>query len=312
MTEFSARLCYNSVSKMGTSENFIPKVLSSGHLSVAEHASIMLPWSLMGKLGARKIFEWNRYFDFPPGRVAGNLRCWIELMRMGGYYPFHEVLLSVFGDIYASESFVHPTELHEWSEEAGFRVPSAEGAGPHVYLLAVNYGTFGMSKRPTTVRDKEWARYTWMVENVSRSLTHQLVRHRGASFSQESQRYVDFEKSAATKQYGDFIYPPGLNFGQQDMTRYAYMQSVEHYKDLRKSGVKKEDARFVLPNGTTTRMIVSFSFNELSHFLTVRCAKDAQWEIRSLAKIMLQQAAMATPHEIFSNLKEGFEIADWG
>lgn len=272
----------------------------------------MLPWSLMGKMGARKIFEMNRYFDFPPGRVAGNLRSWIELMRLGGYQPFHEVILSVFGDIYASESFVHPTELHEWSEEAGFRVPSVETGGPNVYLLAVNFGTFGMSKRPTTVRETEWARYTWMVEGVSRSLTHQLVRHRGASFSQESQRYVDFEAAAPKKKYRDFILPPGLGYGQQDIVKYANMQAVDHYRDLRRSGVKKEDARFVLPNNTTTRLVMSFSFSELFHFLAVRCAKDAQWEIRNLAKIMLQQVALATPHEMFSNLKEGFEIEDWG
>lgn len=300
LTEFSARVCYNSVKKIGTAPSFVSNVLKSGHLSTAEHASIMLPVSIFDGSGERKkvsaktLYQTNRFFDFPARFVAGNMRSWIEAMAVHDYNPIFEFVMAAFPDAFANAPLISLNEAYEFADEAGFTVPCFESGAPNVYLLTVNRGDLGVSRRATTVLEMPWARFTWLVEGVSRSLTHQLVRHRGASFSQESQRYVDFEKGSDGKSYGPFIYPEGINLEQENKLFEAYKNSVISYNELRKAGLKKEDARFVLPNAASTRLVVSFNTRELVHFLDIRCAKDAQWEIRRLARTMALQAFLAT------------------
>lgn len=309
LTEFAARICYNSVKRMGSAPNFIEKLLSSGHLSTAEHASLMLPVnSLGGGFSKIKVFEVNRYFDFPKGYVAGNLRSWLELMGRGEYNPLFEYIVAVFPDVFPSSPYVNEVELYEFASQAAINVPAFEGdfSKPNVYLLAVNRGELDVSRRPNTRLQNPWARYTWLVEGVSRSLTHQLVRHRGLSFSQESQRYVDFTNGSKQRDYLNFIVPESWTVEQQAKLYDAYVNIAEFYEEMRSDGAKKEDARFVLPNGASTRLVVSGNHNELLHFFKVRCAKDAQWEIRRLALQMLKQAFLATPTAELTALYEEF------
>jgi thymidylate synthase (FAD) len=142
----------------------------------------------------------------------------------------------------------------------------------------------------------EHASATFEISGISRACSHQLVRHRIASYSQESQRYVDMSAP-------EFVSPPSVAQNPQAQVIWnEFMgQVVDVYHQLRELGVRKEDARFVLPNATTTRIIVTMNFRSLRHFFAVRCDKAAQWEIRALALEMLRQVHELAP-AVFGDL----------
>ena len=129
----------------------------------------------------------------------------------------------------------------------------------------------------------EHASATFEISGISRACSHQLVRHRLASYSQESQRYVDMSMPA-------FVIPASIVENKSAMLEWGkFMQEARGtYKRLRSLGISKEDARFILPNATMTRIIVTMNFRELRHFFTVRLHRAAQWEIRALAREMLR------------------------
>lgn len=174
----------------------------------------------------------------------------------------------------------------------------------------------------------EHVSFTFAIEGISRSLTHQLVRHRVASYSQQSQRYVKLEQF-------EYIIPPNIennerakNIFIESMNRIQieYNQLVEilssseldnlikeylsnkklinseeiekkQYIILKGKAEKKaiEDARYVFPNACETKMIVTMNARELIHFFNQRCCNRAQWEIRQMAKTMLMQARIVAP-----------------
>lgn len=124
--------------------------------------------------------------------------------------------------------------------------------------------------------------FTFGVSGVSRALTHQLVRHRIASYSQKSQRYVvekDFE----------YIVPPSIKNNPEALKAYnEVMESIgKSYKKLVGLGVEKEDARYVLPNACETKIIITMNARSLFNFFKHRACVRAQWEIRMLANEML-------------------------
>ena len=161
--------------------------------------------------------------------------------------------------------------------------------------------------------------YTFLIEDVSRALLAQITRHRIASFSVQSQRYVNMTKAP-------FITPPSI---QEDPDIEGdYEECLAHiqlaYKTLQKKLVRRkkqalmqdgmdsetaqkkaekavlEDARFILPNACATRMMVTMNARELLHFFQERCCNRAQWEIRNLAYEMLRLVYPTAPH-IFQN-----------
>ncbi len=134
----------------------------------------------------------------------------------------------------------------------------------------------------------EHASATFAVNGISRSCSHQLVRHRLASFSQESQRYVEMNAP-------EWIIPPAIAADPTALSIWEthMAQVAATYTALRERGIRKEDARFILPNATATRIIVTMNFRELRHFFDLRLAPAAQWEIRRLAARMLQ---LIQPH----------------
>ena len=149
----------------------------------------------------------------------------------------------------------------------------------------------------------EHASYTFILQGVSRALTHQLVRHRIASYSQRSQRYV-------THDTFDYIVPPGLagktvvtDDGPVDAEAYYrdFMErTADVYQRLREalggSGESaNQDARYVLPNATETKIMVTMNARELFHFFGERLCNRAQWEIRKTADEMLGLVREATP-----------------
>ena len=152
----------------------------------------------------------------------------------------------------------------------------------------------------------EHVSFTFGIEGVSRSLTHQLVRHRIASYSQQSQRYVELENF-------QYVIPPMIEQDPEakacfvktmDMIEDSYAQLVER---LKKSNIQKlvdegisekdakrqaeklalEDARYVFPNACETKILVTMNARSLMNFFSLRCCNRAQWEIRELARQML-------------------------
>lgn len=135
----------------------------------------------------------------------------------------------------------------------------------------------------------EHASFTFAIEGVSRALTHQLVRHRIASYSQQSQRYVSEEAF-------EFITPPSI--AGDDQAAAEYEELMERIRDTYQRLLKvvpKEDARYVLPNACETKIVCTFNARSLLNFFSHRCCNRAQWEIRDLANRMLEEVRSVAP-----------------
>ncbi len=138
----------------------------------------------------------------------------------------------------------------------------------------------------------EHASYTFAIDGVSRALTHQLVRHRLASFNQQSQRYVKFTNGLET------IKPASVaeNAEASEIFDAAIDQAVGAYTKLLELGIPAEDARYLLPNAAETKIVVTMNVRELLHFFELRCCNRAQWEIRDLALKMLELVKPTAPY----------------
>ena len=144
----------------------------------------------------------------------------------------------------------------------------------------------------------EHAYFTFSVEGVSRSLTHQLVRHRVASYSQQSQRYVSMDKA-------EYVTPPTIagDLKAKELFRKSMDDAWAVYRELSKK-VPKEDARYVLPNACHTNIMITMNARELWHFFQLRCCRRAQWEIRLMAWKRLEEAGKVAPI-LFENAGPG-------
>lgn len=160
----------------------------------------------------------------------------------------------------------------------------------------------------------EHVSFTFAIEGISRACSHQVVRHRIASFSQQSQRYVKLDQF-------EYIIPPQIEANEEAKAIFldtmqkdqdAYNQIVEklyekNYKDLLGQGMSEkkassaaeklsiEDARYIFPNACETKMVVSMNARSLMNFFAHRCCERAQWEIRDLAFEMLKEVKKVAP-----------------
>lgn len=121
----------------------------------------------------------------------------------------------------------------------------------------------------------EHASATFLIKNISRAATHQLVRHRLCSYTQRSQRYV--------KEAGfTYIVPPSIEGNEE--ARLLYEETMQYlqrlYSFLLTLGIPKEDARFILPNACASQIVVTANFRQWRHMIELRGAASAQWEIR--------------------------------
>ena len=144
----------------------------------------------------------------------------------------------------------------------------------------------------------EHASFTFVVEGISRACSHQLVRHRLASYSQQSQRYVGEEEF-------NYVVPPSI--GEDTELKVLFEDTMESirksYTFLADKLVEKgsstesarEDARFVLPNATETKIMITMNARELLHFFRQRLCNRAQWEIRAMSLAMLRLVKPIAP-----------------
>jgi len=129
---------------------------------------------------------------------------------------------------------------------------------------------------------------TFEINGISRSCANQLVRHRMASYSQESMRYVDMSNLPV-------VIPPSLAEDGREAMLQLHAAASETYRRLRATGVRKEDARLVLGLGVATRIVVTMQLHWLKRFWKLRHDRAAQWEIRALADKMLLAASEYFP-----------------
>lgn len=160
----------------------------------------------------------------------------------------------------------------------------------------------------------EHVSFTFAVEGVSRTLTHQLVRHRVASYSQKSQRYV-------REGQFEYIFPPEIEQDEsaKEIFENSMVQAQKAYDEIAdilkskyeqeylsagktekaaKSAAEKkaiEDARYVLPNACETKIVFTMNARELLHFFRQRSCERAQWEIRQLSEMMIEQVKEIAP-----------------
>ena len=138
----------------------------------------------------------------------------------------------------------------------------------------------------------EHATFTFSISGVSRALTHQLVRHRIASYTQQSQRYVKFSEDEVK-----YVTPHTIDKNKEakELFTEAMASAANAYQRLLKKGIPPEDARFVLPNATTTNIVVTMNARELMHLIRLRTCERTQWELREVATEMLKQLKKAAP-----------------
>jgi thymidylate synthase (FAD) len=136
----------------------------------------------------------------------------------------------------------------------------------------------------------EHASFTFAIEGISRACSHQLVRHRLASYSQQSQRYVTLDQPP-------MIRPPALNGDVELAAAFeaGAQAAYDNYRSLLEAGVEPEDARYLLPQAVETKIVVTMNARQLLHFFTLRTCERAQWEIRALAEEMLRLVLPPAP-----------------
>lgn len=136
----------------------------------------------------------------------------------------------------------------------------------------------------------EHASFTFSVEGVSRALSHQLVRHRIASYCQQSQRRVRLDAPS-------YVMPwtVARNEKTDEIYKNALATATDAYKKMLEAGIPTEDARYVLPNATQTNIVVTMNARSLLNFFGLRCCTHAQWELRKVANEMLRQIKQVAP-----------------
>lgn len=303
LIEYAGRVCYHSTDRMGNSPGFIMDRLREGHADIVEHGSVTICYDPKSEEGLAGVYwrEWanlNRYTaatETPSGHVivTANLRAWHDILAcrdyQNGLMP-HELdqlqalLCRVSPQVFGPFAEVLP--VGQYIEYPAL-IWRSVGQG-RVTLLAANYRQFDNSDLYVD-RMKYWDRHgtaSFLIEGVSRAFSHQMVRYRKLSYSQESQRYVDLAKG----EWGAII-PPSIADLPDAMIEMADFWEIAEakYARLRSLGIRKEDARFLLPNAAETRMVISGSFDAWKHFLWQRALdKAAQWEIRHIGQAILK------------------------
>ena len=152
----------------------------------------------------------------------------------------------------------------------------------------------------------EHIQISFAISNVSRACTHQLVRHRHMSFSQKSQRYVK------EKGQFDYIIPPTIEKNEELKAKFiGFMEEISKmYCEFTDAGIPAEDARFVLPNAAASSIVASLNLRELIHLANLRLCTRAQYEIRTLIKMMcdelIKEEAWLKPYLVPKCVRNGF------
>jgi thymidylate synthase (FAD) len=295
MVEYAGRVCYRSTHRMGTAGDFIADRVREGHEDIIEHVVITVRVS-----GSDEPLRWrmkNRHCEVSElgggaWLVSGNTRVWLDFFRQKIALEAIPLCKAVAPGIFADVAGVA-----DLAALAAVPAPTILDPAP---LLPTQDGPMRVTLLGYTVPQfddialaKEHGAATFFFEGISRTCTHQLVRHRLASFSMESQRYVELNKGE-----WDAVVPPAVAAKPEALAEYEAFWNLaeEKYNRLRALGIRKEDARFLLPNAAETRIITTMNFAAWQHFFWLRALdKAAQWEIRLMGQRALAMMAAVAP-----------------
>lgn len=295
LIEYAGRVCYRSTQRMGTAPEFISARVREGHEDIIEHVTATVEVS-----GSDEPLRWrlvNRHCEVSElgdggWMVSGNTRVWLDFFRRGLALPALPLVAAVAPKVFA--------EFGQADSRRPDPHPPGAGARDLAALLPAEDGPMRVTLLGFTqpvLDDPQLAVHhgtaTFLFEGISRTCTHQLVRHRLASFSQESQRYVDLSRGGWRA-----VAPPKVAENPAAMAVLAefWQDAEEKYARLRELGIRKEDARFLLPNAAETRIVTSMNFGAWSHFLWLRALDTAaQWEIRAMGQRVLEMLYVIAP-----------------
>ncbi len=298
LIEYAGRVCYRSTHRMGTAPEFISARVREGHEDIIEHVAITLRFDETDAPLRWRLY--NRHCEVTelgPGSwlVSGNTRVWLALLRRDEIRALAgdavlPVLCAIAPKVF--EEFM-PQPPADITLPDGSLPPASQLAPTQDGLMRVTLLGFTQPLLDDTALLTDHGSATFLFEGISRACTHQLVRHRLASFSQESQRYVDLSKGNWQP-----IVPNAVAANAEAMAELAeYWQIAEaKYAKLRGMGIRKEDARFLLPNAAETRIVATMNYAAWSHFLWLRAVDTAaQWEIRLMGQRVLAMLYALAP-----------------
>lgn len=262
--ELAGRTCYKSNISMtdATHERFVKSLVDRGHYSVLEHADFSVEFGSNTAEGAKFVKEKiescipqriRSYFTTYNNIVHANVRAWREFLEFSWIGEIIDMFPIFFGGIKKEYWIDCPVRLRSKEEDIELQDPS---------LL----------------------RETFIIE-TSRDISHQLVRHRVFSFSQESQRYCNYFLDRFSRNV-NFVMPDFVENGSKKIQKLwikAREKDEEEYFKYLAMGIKPENARNCLPNATATTIVVSGSLWGWHHFFELRLDKTAQKEIRDIA-----------------------------
>ncbi len=136
----------------------------------------------------------------------------------------------------------------------------------------------------------EHAYFTFSIEGISRACSHELVRHRLASYTQQSQRYVKFNAGELK-----YVKPKTIEGSEFNREYDELMLKIAEFYERMLAKIPAEDARYILPNAVSTNIVVTMNARELNHFFNLRLCNRAQWEIREVARRMLEEVRKVAP-----------------
>lgn len=297
--EYAGRVCYRSTERMGTAPEFIAARVREGHEDIIEHIVVTVRIT-----GSDEPLRWrmvNRHCEVSElgdgaWLVSGNTRVWLDFFRRGIALAALPILKEVTPAVFAE--FQTTDDGRRTTDEAAHNRPPSIVNRPS--LMPVQDGPMRVTLLGYTqpvIDDPALLEHhgsaVFLFEGISRACTHQLVRHRLGSFSQESQRYISIEKGG-----WQAIVPPSVAALPQATARLAEFWAMAEtvYAEFRQWGIRKEDSRFLLPNAAETRIVTTMNYAAWSHFFWLRAVdKAAQWEIRAMGQHALKMLYAVAP-----------------
>jgi len=249
-------------------EKLLESLFTMGHLSVFEHGRFLVRKEFSDRY--IRMFAKYRYLDWHEESkeiiISGNMRTAIEMAADPDYRDVALEFLSI--SRFLSRKF--------GVEYRGVREPMFLKS--YSSPLGIKLSVIDFLKAPGDLSSM-----TFIAEGISRVTSHQLVRHRSMSFTQQSQRFVDVSNL-------DFIKPPSVEGKAAELYFEMIGRSLSAYRKLVEMGINKEDARYIIPQAISTRIAVTATVSALKNFFKLRLDKSAQWEIRELASLVLKAA----------------------
>lgn len=281
--EEAGRICYNSqhLIKEGSAETFIKTILKNKHFSVLEHGSVGI--AIRGF--NTEIEEERYYLQILLGRkgdtnsrinivldeerkdilMIGNVRGWLDfLFKEGRFSPYD--LEGILSKLRYFLSLEYPLLFREDERE----IKEEDISSIEILTTDDIYRSV-----------PEFLSFTFKI-TTDRATSHQLVRHRDLSFSQQSQRYCNYSLDKFGKDI-DFIINKDLSVGNKTKIEVLSLQAQDTYMALINNKVKPENARGVLPNTTATKLYITGNVNQWANFIHLRKIPNAQSEIREIA-----------------------------